>query len=96
MIQFFDINEQKHTRATLTSQVSNLQNLVSDHHNDLSNIKEIQQKAENLLSSLKKKTTSTEQLVILGFLILAFTTLGIAISFLSLVIDVYKFIHPGS
>lgn len=46
--------------------------------------------AEKLLKKVKEQQNQTFQLVYLGFLILVFTALGVAIGFLNLVIDVYN------
>lgn len=84
-------------RTTLKEQtelVESLQeqtdSLFTEHREEIDSIKEVQTRAETLLEKVEKRQGNIEQLVYLGFLIIAFTALGIAIAFLNLVVDVYN------
>ncbi len=49
--------------------------------------------AKKLLKQIELQQKQTNDIVYYGFIFLAFTALGIAISFLNLVVDVYTFIN---
>ncbi len=65
---------------------------LGEHTLLLQDLKEKETQFDNLLVKLNKRQDDTNNLVYLGFIFLAFTALGIAISFLNLVVDVYTFI----
>lgn len=84
-------------RTTLKEQSDLLQSLeeqtqqsLIEHKEEIDGIKEVQDRAESLLDKIEKRQGNIEQLVYLGFLIIAFTALGIAIAFLNLVVDVFN------
>jgi|GEM_PF-4606393 len=81
------LKEQIELVASLQEQTDSL---FTEHREEIDSIKEVQTRAETLLEKVEKRQGNIEQLVYLGFLIIAFTALGIAIAFLNLVVDVYN------
>jgi hypothetical protein len=88
-----ELSEQKNTSARLEAEVANLKTSNSFNLKELKEIKNLQSEVELLLKKIENKQESIQNLVYIGFIFLGFTALGIAISFLNLVVDVYTFIN---